>query len=91
MAYILLKCVIDAPKVYRTKAEVKTIGTGGGLMTRNTNIFAHLALVSIFPYRVKHSVVNGLQDVSLNFNPAVKLLLNWKSGLPALLIALFAA
>jgi hypothetical protein len=47
-------------------------------MTRYTNVFAHFARISISSYRVKYRPGNGLQGILLNFNPAVKLLLNWK-------------
>ncbi|OQP67996.1 hypothetical protein A4R26_10905 [Niastella populi] len=49
-------------------------------MTRCTNVFAHFEVASLFIQRVKHSTSKGLQNVSDNFNPRVKPLLNWKSG-----------
>jgi len=62
-------------------AQVKIIGTGGGVMTRCTNFFAHFALVSACAIISKRRPANGLQNVTVNFNSQVKLLLNWKSGL----------
>jgi hypothetical protein len=52
-------------------------------MTRYTNIFAHPEWISIFPYHLQSRPINGLQNVSLNFNPAVKFLLNWRTRVKA--------